>query len=76
MWQARSLSPSWPRNSSCSPTQIHIWVNQVLAQAAGHLSGRRATAASRAKEARIEQLEAKLAQKNEVVAELMEANVR
>lgn len=29
-----------------------------------------------AKEARIEHLEAKLAQKNEVIAELLEANVR
>jgi len=59
------------------PTLIHGWINQVLAQAAraferssGH--GR----VESAKDARIEHLEAKLAQKNEVIAELMEANVR
>jgi transposase len=59
------------------PSQIHTWVNLVLTQAeqafersAG--SGRSEVAA---KEQRIEQLQAKLVQKNEVIAELMEANV-
>lgn len=59
------------------PSQIHGWVNLVLAQAekafersAGN--GRSETAALVAKN---EQLRAKLVQKNEVIAELMEANV-
>lgn len=59
------------------PSQIHGWVNQVLAQADkaferaagnGHVE--------KAKERRIEQLEAKLVAKNEVIAELLEENVR
>jgi transposase-like protein len=59
------------------PTQIHAWVNQVLAQAEkafersasnGHVEN--------AKDRKIEALQAKLAQKNEVIAELMEDNVR
>jgi transposase len=59
------------------PTLIHGWVNQVLAQAARAFersagNGR----AENAKDARIEHLEAKLVQKNEVIAELLEANVR
>jgi hypothetical protein len=58
------------------PSQIHTWVNQVLMQAekafARSSGGRAAEAASR----RIEQLQAKLVQKNEVIAELMEENVR
>lgn len=59
------------------PSQIHTWVNLVLAQAekafersAGN--GRSEQAALAAKN---EQLRAKLVQKNEVIAELMEANV-
>ena len=59
------------------PSQIHTWVNQVLAQAekAFERSGgkRRTEDANRR---RVEQLEAKLANKNEVIAELMEENVR
>jgi transposase-like protein len=59
------------------PSQIHGWVNVVLTQAeqafersAGH--GRSEQAALTDK---VEQLRAKLVQKNEVIAELMEANV-
>ncbi len=59
------------------PSQIHGWVNVVLTQAeqafersAGH--GRREQAALTDK---VEQLRAKLVQKNEVIAELMEENV-
>ncbi len=59
------------------PSLIHLWVKQVLDQAEraferspGH---RRDQAAH---ERRLEQLQAKLAQKNEVIAELMEQNVR
>ena len=61
------------------PSQIHAWVNQVLAQAEkafekSSQNGRERT--ERAKDQRIEQLQARITQKNEVIAELMEANVR
>jgi transposase-like protein len=59
------------------PTQIHTWVKQVLDQAdkafvrsAGQRRG------ETAKDRRIEQLQAKLADKNEVISELMEENVK
>ena len=58
------------------PSLIHNWVNQVLAQAEKAFdrvpeNGRE----ERLKDRRIEQLQAKLVNKNEVIAELMEANV-
>ena len=59
------------------PSQIHLWVKQVLDQAERAFersSGR--GKADHAKERRIEQLQAKLVQKNEVISELMEENVR
>jgi transposase-like protein len=63
------------------PSQIHLWIKQLLDQAerafersAG--AGRQARRAEDAKDRRIEQLQAKLAGKNEVIAELMEENVR
>ncbi|MBS0264902.1 MAG: transposase [Planctomycetes bacterium] len=59
------------------PILIHLWVKQVLElverafeKSPGH---HRAT---QAKDQRIGQLEAKIVQKNEVIAELMEENVR
>jgi transposase len=63
------------------PSQIHLWVKQLLDQAerafersaVAHRPSRRA---ENAKDQRIEQLQAKLADKNEVIAELMEENVR
>ena len=59
------------------PSQIHLWVKQVLAQAEKAFErspgGRRVKDASGA---RIAQLESKLIQKNEVISELMEENVR
>jgi transposase-like protein len=61
------------------PSQILAWVNPVLAQAekafdkSSH-NGRERT--EKAMDHRIEQLLAKIADKNEVIAELMEANVR
>jgi transposase-like protein len=62
------------------PSQIHTWVNQVLAQAEHAFersaNGRGEQAAAKAQEQRIEFLQAKLVQKNEVIAELMEANVQ
>jgi transposase-like protein len=59
------------------PTQIHTWVKQVLDQADRAFD--RPAAHRRADDAnvrRISQLEEKLAKKNEVVAELMEAHVQ
>jgi transposase-like protein len=59
------------------PTQIHTWVKQVMDQA--ERAFERSATNRRAEDARtrrIEQLEAKLAKKNEVVAELMEAHVQ
>jgi len=59
------------------PSQIHTWVNQVLAQAEKAFErssgGRRSEDVHRR---RVEQLQAKLVNKNEVIAELMEENVR
>jgi len=59
------------------PSQIHNWVKLVLDQAdkafersAGKPRG------EPAKDRRIEQLQAKLATKNEVISELMEENVK
>jgi transposase-like protein len=59
------------------PSQIHGWVNLVLAQAekafersAGNGRGEQAALATK-----VEQLQAKIVHKNEVIAELMEANV-
>jgi transposase len=59
------------------PSQIHAWVKQVLDQAEAAFArsalNRRVEAA---KDERINRLEEKLIQKNEVIAELMEENVR
>ena len=59
------------------PSQIHTWVNQLLAQA--DKAFERAAQNGRTEQAnrrRIEQLQAKLANKNEVIAELLEENVQ
>lgn len=62
------------------PSQIHLWVKQVLDQA--EKAFERSKGSKRAKivgdpdKRRIAQLEAKLANKNEVIAELMEENVK
>jgi transposase-like protein len=59
------------------PSQIHLWIKQVLDQAErafGRSDGRRRS--ERAKDRRIEQLETKLAQKHEVISELMEENIK
>ena len=59
------------------PSQIHTWVKQVLDQAdkafTRSAGNRRA---EQAKDRKIERLEAKLADKNEVISELMEENVK
>ena len=59
------------------PTQIHTWVHQVLAQAERAFerpasNGR----VENAKDRKLEALQARLVQKNEVIAELLEDNVR
>ena len=59
------------------PSLIHTWVNQVLAQAEKAFD--RAPRHDRSVQSdrrRIEQLQARLATRNEVIAELMEANVQ
>lgn len=59
------------------PSQIHAWINQVLAQAERAFD--RPSARQRledAKQAKIAQLESKLANKNEVIAELMQEHVQ
>jgi len=59
------------------PSQIHGWVKQVLDQAEKALersNGPRRK--EQASESKIAQLEAKLSTKNEVIAELMEENVK
>lgn len=59
------------------PSQIHNWVKQVLDQA--DKAFQRTTGNGRVEEAkdrRIQQLEAKLTTKNEVISELMEENVK
>ena len=59
------------------PTLIHQWVKQVLEQAEKAFvttKGNRRT--EEAKDRKIAYLEAKLTNKNEVIAELMEENVR
>ena len=63
------------------PSQIHAWVKLVLDQAEAALAKsagepRRTKAVQAAKEQEIARLQAKLAQKNEVISELMEENVR
>jgi transposase-like protein len=69
------------------PSLIYLWVKQVLDQAERAFrqasGGKRRRAAEDSKDRKIAQLEtqlaqrdAKLAQKNEVIAELMEDNVR
>lgn len=59
------------------PSQIHTWVNTVLAQADKAFERADGTGrAEKAHERRIEQLEAKLVTKNEVIAELLEENVK
>ena len=59
------------------PSLIHTWVRQVLDQAQRAFERSAGTrSVAQTSERRIEQLEAKLVQKNEVIAELMEENVR
>ncbi len=57
------------------PTQIYDWLKKFFEN--GHLAfanGRKSKAVEEAKDQKIQQLEAKLVRKNEVMAELMEAH--
>ncbi len=60
------------------PSQIHTWVKQVLDQAerAFQQTVGRPPRVEQLKDRKIEQLQAKLVQKNEVIAELMEEHVK
>lgn len=60
------------------PSQVYYWQAQLFEHGAGIFErkpGRQASAES-VKDRKIAQLELKLAQKNEVISELMEENVR
>jgi transposase-like protein len=60
------------------PSQVYYWQAQLFEHGAGIFErkpGRQASAES-VKDRKIASLELKLAQKNEVISELMEANVR
>ncbi len=57
------------------PTQFYAWLKEFFEN--GHTAfdnGRKSKSAEDAKDRKIEQLEAKLTRKNEVMAELMEAH--
>ena len=59
------------------PSQIHSWVKQVLDQAEAAFQKQSAPRRrEEAKDQQIARLQEKLVQKNEVIAELMEENVR
>ena len=59
------------------PSQIHGWINLVLTQAEKAFERSAENGRSeKTKDRRIEQLQAKLADKNEVIAELLEENVK
>ena len=60
------------------PSQIHGWVKQVLDQAekAFHPGSGRPLRIEQLKDRKIEHLQAKLVDKNEVIAELMEEHVK
>lgn len=59
------------------PSLIHTWINQVLAQAERAFERSAGNGRSlQSRDRQIEQLRSKLADKNEVIAELMEANIR
>jgi transposase-like protein len=59
------------------PNQLYAWLKEFFEN--GHAAfdnGRKAKAVEDAKDQKIQQLEAKLARKNEVMAELMEAHTQ
>jgi transposase len=58
------------------PSLVHLWVKQVLDQAEKAFDRPKGRRAEDAKDRKITQLQAKLANKNEVISELMEENVK
>ncbi|SRR5579875_2222323 len=76
----RHLLEAVPVSTICdqlgiAPTLFYRWQKELFEN--GHLvfdNGRKAKAIDDAKDAKIQQLQAKLARKNEVMAELMEAH--
>ena len=54
------------------PTQFHQWQKQLFEGAAAAFESKRKAGAPDAKDRRIDALQAKLANKNEVISELME----
>jgi len=59
------------------PTMVHNWINSALSQLEHTFeSPRSAKAQASRQNARVQQLQEKLEAKNEVIAELMEENIR
>lgn len=58
------------------PTQFYQWQKQLFENAAVAFERKGKSAGKTAQERKIEQLQAKLIDKNEVIAELMEENVK
>ena len=58
------------------PTQFYLWQKQLFENADAAFERTGKTAGKSAEERKIQQLQAKLANKNEVIAELMEENVK
>ena len=77
IWVAKEQVSDLADEFGVQPSQIHLWVKQVLDQAENAFNRvGRPFKGENAKSRQVERLEAKLAQKNEVIAELMEENVR
>lgn len=58
------------------PTQFYLWQKQLFENASAAFERSGKPAGTSAAERKIEQLQAKLVNKNEVIAELMEENVK
>jgi transposase-like protein len=58
------------------PTQFYLWQKQLFENADAAFERQGKTTGKSVDERKIEQLQAKLANKNEVIAELMEENVK
>ena len=58
------------------PTQFYLWQKQLFENASVAFERKGKSAGKTAQERKIEQLQAKLIDKNEVIAELMEENVK
>lgn len=77
----RHLVDKVPLSDLCDQYQIvtaqfHQWQKQLFEGAAAAFESKRKPGAPDAKDRRISELQAKLANKNEVIAELMEENVK